>query len=72
MQLHRVEGISQDQLQCLRHIALSCERSSHLVPDVGALKTASEDLTEVDRANDGVRVVLANQETLKVIELTSG
>jgi len=35
------------------------------------LKTASEDLTQVDRANNGVVVFLANKQTFKVITLAS-
>ena len=66
MQFHGGEGVAQHQLQAFHHVALAVERTLRVVPDVGALEEAPNDLTQ--RIDAGDRAVLepAHEEALDI------
>jgi len=66
MQFHGGERVAQHQLQAFHHVALPVERTLRVVPHVGALEEAPNDLTQ--RINAGDRAILepAHEEALDI------
>jgi hypothetical protein len=52
VQLHGHECVPQDQLKTFRHVALPVERTLRVVPHVGALEEAADNLVQHEDADD--------------------
>ena len=66
MQFHGCEGMPQHELQTLCHVPLPVERTLRVVPHVGALEEAPNDLTQRVDAGDRAIVEPADEEALDV------
>jgi hypothetical protein len=65
VQLHRGEGMPQDELHGFAHVSLSREWLLDVVAHVGTLKKPSNDLTQDEDADDGAILLPANEKGLR-------
>jgi hypothetical protein len=64
MELHGEEGMPQHELQALRHVPLTVERTLRVIPHVGALEEPADNLVQHEDADDRAVLDPADKEAL--------